>query len=93
MAFDSDIVFKQTIIGSPKYKGKYTRKVYGTFTNTGGGTGGDVHPGLTTIKTLLITPNAQTSTDNYAALTSAASGFTITVGSNVDGFWEAMGYE
>jgi len=91
MTFTPTILVKTRFINDVKYNGKHNVLVKGTWTNASGGTGGDIHPGLTTVKTVHITPSADSTTNFSASITSAASGFTLTTDANVSGFWEATG--
>jgi hypothetical protein len=92
MAFTSSVLLKFRVVNDPKLNGKHNVVVKGTFTNTGGSTGGDIHPGLTTVKTVHITPGANSITSNWKApITSSASGFTLTTDADVDGWFEATG--
>lgn len=91
MAFTSAITEKTSVISSPKYPSKFRRHIKGTFLNTSGSTGGDIHPGLRKIKTVNAFGSA--SGEVNASITSSTSGFTLTTDADIDGFWEAEGQE
>lgn len=65
------------------------RVVSGTYTNSGGSTGGDIVTGLTRIESFESTNNTQAATVNKV-LTSGGT-VTITTVADDDGLWQASG--
>jgi len=71
------------------------RYTFGTFTNSGGGTGGDIRTGLEQIEQLIVQPKG-TAVAAAHCVTSESfpvrDGVTIVTGANVCGYWFAFGY-
>lgn len=91
MTFTFEIIYKERVISKSKYKTKYLVRAGGTFTNTSGSTGGDIHPKIATIKVVQLTGNANL--QHSGAITTAGSGLTLTSAADMDGWWTMEGYE
>lgn len=83
------------------------RLLYGTYTSSGGGTGGDITPGtsstatspmfqsLSKIESVTLTLKAAAVANAHVVntvLPASATKFTIVTGANEVGFWQAIGY-
>ena len=72
--------------------------VSGSYTSTGGSTGGDIQTGLDTVETFLVTPKGSTVATNQSVvnetlpLTNANGTVTIVTDANQVGYWLAIGY-
>jgi len=68
------------------------RKVYGTYANDSGSTGGEVDTGLLNVEMVTITPDSTGELVPGVALNSASQGaFTLTTNADESGVWSAEG--
>lgn len=88
MAFTSTITSKTKIFGS-------MQKKWGTFTNTGGSTGGDINTGLTSVESINLTYSGSSVVASAPVvnetLPADGSAITIVTVADADGYWEAIG--
>lgn len=79
----------RTVIGNK-------RKHWGTYTNTAGGTGGDIDTGLVMCENINFTVKSSSAVTSVPGLNEtlpiAGSAVTIVTASNEVGYWEAIGY-
>ena len=72
------------------------RRTYGTYTNAGGTTGGDINTGLHQCTLLILIPGGSSVNTNAPVVNEtlpvAGSAVTIVTDANATGYWEAWGY-
>ena len=70
------------------------RATYGTFTNTGGATGGSIYSGLQKVEFMVITPTTAVTASQAACTTTlpSADPVTIVATADADGMWMAIGF-
>ena len=82
------MAFAYTVDGSSVIGAQ--RTTWGTFTNTGGGTGGTIATGLLAINTSNVVNGTAV---GHAPFCSFSGGdLLITITADDDGFWSAIGY-
>lgn len=90
MAFTSSITSGTKIFGS-------MQKSWGTFTNTGGSTGGDINTGLKTVESMNLTHTGSSVVASAPVINEDLSSpivgtaVTIVTVADADGIWEAIG--
>tara|TARA_R110002020_G_scaffold403374_1_gene613516 strand:- start:1599 stop:1859 length:261 start_codon:yes stop_codon:yes gene_type:complete len=82
------MAFSYTVDGSSVVGSQ--RNTWGTFTNTGGGTGGAITTGLLAINSAIA--NNETTVDKGVKVAVSGGTMTVTINSNDDGTWSAIGY-
>lgn len=87
MAFDSEIIGRN-------FSGSKAR-TWGTYTNSGGDTGGNIDTGLRMCEVIKLTPKGTAVNTNAPVVNEtlpvAGSAVTIVTDDGADGYWEALG--
>lgn len=87
MAFTSTIL-SRTVFGNKVVS-------YGTYTSTGGSTGGNIDTGINVVEMMLLTPKGTSVGTNESVVNEtypvAGSAVTIVTDSNQAGYWFAIG--
>jgi hypothetical protein len=68
---------------------------HGTFTNSGGGTGGDIRTGLQQVQQVLLQPKGTAVSASHCVVSESLPGHdpvTIVTPADVSGYWFAFGY-
>lgn len=89
------MAFIAAVVG--RFEGTGSRaRVHGTYTSSGGGTGGDVTTGLTVVEDFTIKPKGSSviATASVINETLPLAGGVVTIVTSTDevGYWEAWGY-
>lgn len=91
------MAFTYAVSGTIAGTGSKTR-VYGTYTSSGGGTGGDIVTNLYTVEDFRLQPKGaaviatQSVVNETLPLTNTRGTVTIVTSADEAGFWEAWGY-
>lgn len=87
------MAFTSAVSGSTVFGNK--RVTFGTYTNTGGSTGGDINAGMVTVQSMYLTAGGAAVVADAPTLNEtlpiAGSAVTIIATADTTGFWLAIG--